>query len=118
VTSATEASGTVVIAAPAFTFDGSPVICEVLAPYLQAATNTIVFVGLFEGATQIARLVLYGGGSTTQYAPFYSRYRFTPAAGSHTYSVTAFQSGGSGVFGAGGGGVSGYPPAFIRFTHA
>jgi hypothetical protein len=119
VTSATEASGTVVIAAPAFTFDGNLVMCEVIAPYVSTAAvaGAGLALCLFEGATEIAKLgIVLSVAAQVQYATWSSRLRFTPTAGSHTYTVTAFQIGGNGVVGAGAGGTGTYMPAYIRFT--
>ena len=121
VTATVEASGTVCITTPAITFDGAPVMVELFAPYVSVppGAGVICFVSMFEGATQIGRFGLVSctaGASYTQYTPFHGRLRFTPTAGAHTYTVTAYQSGGNCNFGAGAGGTGLYMPAFIRFT--
>lgn len=121
VTSTTESAGSVCLSAGAITFDGLPVVCHLTAPYVQpaAVAGALVFVSLFEGATQICRLGLVGTpqGTNAMFVPFSGRHRFTPTAGSHTYTVTAHQSGGNGTFGAGGGGgVGDYAPALITFN--
>lgn len=121
VSSTTEATGTTLITASAYTFDGGPVICYVFAPYLQPASvgGAVVFVSLFEGATQIGRIGLVGNPQAAQmFVPFSGLLRFTPSAASHTYKATAHQAGGNGTFGAGAAGTGGYTPAFIRFTRA
>ena len=121
VTSTTEASGTTVISPPAFTPDGTPVLVEFFAPIVQCASvvNAQVTILLFEGATQITRL---GGFENTagqpNNTPACLRYRFTPTGASHTYTITAIQSGGSGTVIAGAGGTATYSPAFVRFTKA
>jgi hypothetical protein len=120
VTSTTEASGTVCITTPAITFDGSTVMVEVFAPYVQpaAVAGSVVFVNLFEGATEIGRLGVVGNPAAGQMLwPFTGRLRYTPTAGVHTYTVTAYQVSGNGTFGAGAGGIA-YLPAFIRITRA
>jgi hypothetical protein len=120
VTSTTEATGTVCITTPAITFTGAPVMVEVFAPYVQpaAVAGAVVFVNLFEGATEIGRLGVTGNPAAGQFLwPFTGRLRFTPTAAAHTYSVTAYQVSGNGTFGAGAGGGNAYLPAFIRFTY-
>jgi hypothetical protein len=122
VASTTESAGTTIISCAAHTFNGNAVICEFFCPYLEngSAAAATVTVSLFEASTQITRLAVFGLPSATLQAIFnsYARYRFTPTAGSHTYTVTAFANvtTGSPAVGAGSGGTNGYAPAFIRFT--
>lgn len=115
VTSTTEASGTTVISCAAHTFDGSPVIAEFFCPGagFNASDTTV---SLFEGSTQIARLV-YGTTTTgIVYTAFVGKIRFTPTAGSHTYTVTAFRSSANNSLSCGVSGTGAMPPMYIRFT--
>jgi len=120
VTSAVEAAGTTVITCAAHTFDGSPVIAEFFAPFVQPTQviNGQVTVCLFEGATELGRLnsALNPTNATSGAGPSQAKLRFTPTAAAHTYTVTAFQNGGNGTIQAGAGGTATYVPAFIRFT--
>jgi len=120
VSSTTEASGTTVIACAAHTFDGAAVIAEFFSQNVlpAAAANALVVIGLFEGATQIGRFGLVQSPNIASgiQVPFYGRLRLTPSAASHTYTVTAWQSGGSGTIQAGAGGAGANSPAFVRFT--
>jgi hypothetical protein len=125
VTSTNEASGTVILSPPAFTPDGGPVLVEFFCPYVNVPTAAIgnsVAVCLFEGSTQITRLAYTSDLNTSQQqvAALNAKYRFTPTAAAHTYTVTAFVPNTTGTpqIGAGGGGTGGYPPAFVRFTKA
>lgn len=122
VTSATEATGTTVVTAPAFTVDGStPVLVEFFAPsaFPASGVSSFIYISLFEGATQIGRLgIVLDPAAANEQLPVNLRYRFTPAAGSHTYTVTAHQSGGNGTISAGAGGTGTFVPAFIRVTRA
>lgn len=120
VTGASDPASTMVIPGSAHTFDGAPVIAEFFCSMVEtfAAVNGLVIVSLFEGATQITRLALVnnvatGGGLAL---PVCARYRFTPSAGAHTYSVKAMQVNGNGTIHAGTGGAAGQPPAYLRFT--
>jgi hypothetical protein len=126
VTSTTESSGNTLVSAPAFTPDGQSVMVEffapiVFAPSVQGGTVTIA---LFEGATEISRLgqvVNPVGGVADMCVPVCCRYKFTPTAAAHTYTVTAFASTTTGtpeVVGGPGGGTGANPPAFVRFTKA
>lgn len=116
VSSATEATGTTVITCAAHAFDGNPVMVEFFAPYVQPASGDFVQISLFEGATQIGRIAQTDSGAAGTDFPSPGRLRFTPTAGSHTYTVTARRSGADGTIGAGPGGTGEYVPAFIRFT--
>jgi hypothetical protein len=120
--STSEAAGTLIFSPGAITFPGTPVICEVFAhiitPNVLSAAATL---SLFEGATQITELAApflgQNSGTNQGVFPVSARYRFTPTAGAHTYTVTAFASSVSGTpkVSAGAGGAAGIPPAFLRF---
>lgn len=122
VTSTTEATGTTVISCSAHVFDGSPVIAEFFAPSVQwgVSTNTTVTLALFESGTEIGQLaVAVSSSGTTIQAPFSGKLRFTPSAGSHTYTVTGFKApAGATAFivACGAGGTATLVPAYVRFT--
>lgn len=124
VASTTEASGTTIITASAYTFDGAAVICEFFSPfvYCPSSSNGTVTVCLFEGATQLGRIGVVENGPNTQQVgvPYGCRFRFTPSAGSHTYKITAFANvtTGTPTVSAGSGGTGANVPAFLRFTKA
>jgi hypothetical protein len=124
VVSTTEATGTLIVTAPAFTADGSsPVVVEFFSPALTspAVAGGYLIVSLFEGATQIGRMGAVVPPTAANLAvPAFTRRRFTPSAGSHTYSITAVVSGTTGTpsVGAGVSGTVGYMPAYIRITRA
>jgi hypothetical protein len=127
VVSTTEATGTTIITCAAHVFDGGAVICEFFAPAIELpsaiSTNDIVVVSLFEGSTQIGRFTvcLLGDLTTGQGCrmPGTGKFRFTPTAGSHTYTVTAFCNSTTGSPSVDAGAASGagtLMPAFCRFT--
>lgn len=123
IASTTEATGTAIITCAAHIFDGAPVICQFSAPSIEndlAATGDLTVASLFEGATQIARLVEVSTtftGSRGDY-PCAGFIRFTPTVGSHTYTITAFATSTTGTprVLAGPGGTGALAPAFCRFT--
>lgn len=123
IVSGTESSGTPVITCGAHTFDGAPVMAEFFSPgVLTAVTSTtpLVRISLFEGATQIGRLAtiepVAAGSTVGQLSSLSGRLRFTPSAGSHSYTVTAYALNGDGTVQAGAGGTGVNVPAFVRFT--
>ncbi len=122
VASTTEATGTTIISPGALTFDGTPVLAHFYAPAIEngTAAAATVTVNLFEGATQIARLVVLGlaSGTLQELVSVNGFLRFTPTAASHTYTVTAFANNTTGTpqVVAGLTGTNAYAPAFIRFT--
>lgn len=113
VSSTTESSGTAVINAAAHVFNGSPVIAEFSSPVLAPNTGDAITICLFEGATEITRFC-----NANVQVPVVCRYRFSPSAGSHTYSVTAFHITGTATVFAGTGGTGAYAPAYLRFSYA
>lgn len=127
VTDTSEATHTALISPGAITFDGTAVIVEFFAQIIcPSATSTTDFVGvtLFEGASQITRLGTIGIGNLTSGQQMQVgcnfRYRFTPSAAAHTYTVCAFTNSVTGTpqLLAGNGGTGGQPPSFVRFIKA
>ena len=125
VVSTTEATGTTIISPGAITFDGTAVIVEFYAYEVDTSTVGVdqsVLISLFEGATQITRLAAGFTQATASARTnnVYGRFRFTPTAASHTYTVTAFTTDVTGTpkVRAGSGGTGALPPAFVRFTKA
>ena len=122
IVSTTEATGTTIISPGAITFDGTPVLAHFfgIISVDTAAVGDITAVSLFEGATQITRLgiMISVATATKQSITVSGFYRFTPTAGAHTYTVTAFSTSTTGTpqVNAGNGGAAGNAPAFIRFT--
>jgi hypothetical protein len=121
IVSTTEATPTTIISPGAITFDGSAVRVEffsygVVSPAVQGGASVIL---LFEGATEITRLaVVISPAAVNLEAPVYAAFRFTPTAGSHTYTIAARATSTTGTptVEAGAGGTATPPPAFVRFT--
>ena len=124
VTSTTESAGTTVLSAAAHTFDGGLVLVEFFSPSIQVGITSGDFMNicLFEGATELTRLCGVEIPATSPNftaCAGYGAYRFSPAAGPHTYTVTAYIGGTTPAGGkviAGPGGVATQAPAFLRFT--
>jgi len=99
VTPSTDATGQTILTLPAITSDGAtPVIVEFYCPRATPASvaGALVVVSLWEGATQIGRIAVAGSpAANVTIVPIHGRYRFTPAAGTHTYTFKAHQGGGN-----------------------
>lgn len=121
VASTTRSAGTTIISAAAHVFDGSPVVAEFSAPSIQPAGNDFITVSLFESSTEIGGLTTtrqnVGGSGNDQMAQV-GEIRFTPSAGSHTYTVTAYHFSGTASINCGSAGTGNAVPAFVRFTKA
>jgi hypothetical protein len=122
VSSSTEATGTTVINCSPYVFDGQPVWAEFFTPvfFYPGGTSIGAAVGLFEGATQISRFLTISdtaGGLNGFYWPAQGRFKFTPTAGTHTYTVTSWRAGtGNTNIGAGPLGTAGTSPCYCRFV--
>ena len=125
ITDTSEATATALLSPGAITFDGGLVLVTFFCPRLvtsAGAASDATAVTLFEGATQITRLLSIRSEiavAGNQFAgPVTAHYRFTPSAGAHTYTVCAFATDTTGTpqLTAGSGGTAGFPPTFVRFT--
>jgi hypothetical protein len=123
ITATTGATANTIVTASAVAFDGlTTVMVEFFSfeVYIPTASGYIAFI-LYDGSTQLGNLGFWGApgggfGNDTRIPVRLAR-RLTPTAASHTYSVRAFQSGGSSPSVDGGAGASGQGmPGFIRIT--
>ena len=123
IASTTEATGTTIISCAAHTFDGGAVLVELFAPAVQtpgAAVGNAVDACLFESTTEISRIArcITQSVAAAVSSVLTGKYVFTPTAGSHTYTITAFATSltGSPTVIAGTGSGAAFAPAFVRFT--
>lgn len=120
ITATAEASADTVVTANAESFDGSTIaIIEFFSPRVRPAASigAIIDVVLYDGSSSIG---LWGRGySSTAQSENRAMYlvrRITPSNASHTYSVRAIVTTGTGVVGAGAGGSGAAMPGFIRIS--
>jgi hypothetical protein len=121
VSQAAEATADLVVAAPATTFDGGPIVVEFSAAAVvpASAAGALVMLWLYQDGTSLGRLATVLTPVAAQLVvPVHAQRRLTPTAGSHTYTVGATQTGGNGTVFGGPGGTAQYVPAFIRITRA
>lgn len=121
VTAITAATATVVVTAPAITFDGSTVaLIEFFAPdvYLGAGAGSQVIIDLWDGATRLGQLAAPSSSVGDVQFPVSASARLTPLAAAHIYSVRAWRVAANGIIVAGSGAINENQPAYIRITQA
>lgn len=121
-TATSEGTANTVVTSSAVTYDGStPIIiefwCNNARPRADASGNMTLW--LYEDGSsigQIGFISAYEAGAVNQI--LYGRRRITPTAGSHTYSIRASVSAGTGLVAGGAGGNGNIAPGFIRIVKA
>jgi hypothetical protein len=119
VTGVVQASAQTIITASTINADGNtPVIVNFYAPSAAPATGGEVLFDLWDGSTDIARLLDFSPGPN--YFPVSGQMRLTPTAGTHTYSIRGWlaNSASATIIQAGDGTSGHYAPGFIRITPA
>lgn len=121
ITATTGATANTVVTANAVTYDGSTVILIEFFTDSLVADNTaaarLIDVVLYDGSTELGiigrqRTAAAANNASTCHAV----YRLTPSAASHTYSVRAYVSAGTGTVAGGNGTAGNHMPCFIRQT--
>jgi hypothetical protein len=117
ITSTTAATPTEVISAGAVVFDGSTRVCIEFFCMQVRSSHQFVVLTLWDDATQLSRFGVVQIALDVN-MPVLLRRILTPSAGSHTYKVTAYKSGGTGTItaGTGSGGDGANVPAYIRIA--
>jgi predicted secreted protein len=113
VTATTEGTANTVVTAPAIACDGvTPVVVEFYTPFsIPAAGGNYIIYVLFQDGSAIGWL-----SRNDANGPVHAERRFTPTAGSHTYSVRAFVNTGTATTSAGPAGSSQYVPAHLKIS--
>lgn len=118
VTSTTESSPTTIISCAAHTFDGNPVMLTVYFPVIAPQVFTFLIVQLMESTTEITRIAVFQPDAAADLLwPTSMMVRFTPSAGSHTYTIAGTVGNATGYqIRCGGGSGATNPPAFAWFV--
>ncbi len=97
VTATVEASSDTILTLSAATYAAVPHIFQFSWPSLQlAGTGTqAVIVSLFDGSTQVCRIWQWNEGTIGYWGGQTAQVRYTPTAGTHTFSVRGFRAGGA-----------------------
>lgn len=123
VTATTEGAANTIITGNPVMYDGAtPVVVHFSCPRIDVDNGAIgraIVILLFEGASVIGRMATWQTpAAQTLVATTKAEYRFTPSAGTHTYTIKALVSAGTSIVKAGAGGSGQDLPAFMRITHA
>lgn len=122
VTATSAPTAQTVVTAPAITVDGATaIIVQFRAPNCQtpAVANGQLLLDLFDGSTDLGILAqLVDPAAAIFGAPMAGDVKLTPTSGSHTYSIRAWVTSGSGQVSAGAGGAALLLPAYIRVIRA
>lgn len=108
-----------VITGNAVAYDGStPVMVEFFCPDAQtpAGAGQYMVMYLFDGASDIGMIAFLYSGNAVNRNPIIGKFRITPSASTHTYSIKAYVSAGSGYFNCGAAGSDTRVPGFLRIT--
>lgn len=127
-TATTEATANTIITAGALAFDGSTIAliefwCALAQPAASAGANMKFYLAddTGGGAASIGRIGTMGSpAANNAFESVHLKRRMTPSSATHTFSIRASVSTGTGTVyaAAGGGGADTVMPAFIRITRA
>ena len=115
VTASSEATASVVVAAPSVNFSGNPVVIEFFATRVTPLGTSGVLT-LHDDTAGISLGYFAQIGPANAIVPVHIVRRITPAAGARVYSIRAFGIGGNMNVLGGAGTASDFQPAFIRIT--
>lgn len=123
ITATTEGTANTIVTGSSVAYDGSTVVLVTFfAPYYGAPSSTASDsqVILYEDGTSIGSMCLISriSNAASQRDMVAVTRRITPTNASHTYSIRAYISTGTGSMGAGVGGSAAHAPGFIRITKA
>lgn len=121
ITATSEATANTIVTATAVAFDGSTtVVIEFFCPVVvtPSSAGSAMRVALYDGSSSIGiwdvRVRTTDATADSGDSSTYLQRRLTPSAATKTYSARAYVSTGTGVFGAGAGGLATQVPGFIR----
>lgn len=120
-TATTEATANTIVTGAAKTYSGTLiVVLEFFAPRVRPddSSNAQMVFSLWDGSTDTGQIAYVGNppSATSPQHSVYGKRRFTPSAATHTYSIRAHVSAGTGYVGAGAGGAGVLVPGFMRIT--
>jgi len=119
ISATTEATANTVVTAGAVTCNGTDAYwIEFFSPqWIAGSSANYLAAVLYDGASSVGILGVMGSTGAQDYTPAPVRRRLTPSAGSHTYSIRGFISGGAnGQFSAQGGGAGVQVPGYINVS--
>lgn len=121
VTGTVSGSPTTVVTSSANSFDGTPVILEFFSPIIitPSVASGSLNIGLYESGSLVAQIAsIITPAAANMRVPVCVKFRFSPTAGTHTYSIGSWVSSTTGtpLIGAGTGTAGANLPAYIRIN--
>lgn len=120
ITATTEATANTIVTANGVAFDGSTAVMIEFFAFAARPEGTaaaILSYYLYDGSSSIGRIGAHSTpASSNNYVPTILRRKLTPSAATHTYSIRAATSSGTGIVLAGAGGAAADVPGYIRIT--
>jgi hypothetical protein len=118
-TATTEATANTVVTGSSVAYDGSTVvIIEFFSPLVRADTGAAarqLLIWLYDGSSSIGQMGQFTTPSAqSDHKPCFVTRRLTPSNASHTYSIRASVTAGTGLLSAGAGGNGAVMPGYIR----
>lgn len=114
ITATVEASANTIVSGASVAYDGSTtVIIEFMCQSVLSPASQTTYLLLFDGSTSLGYI---GNSLPNNNVTTYIRRRLTPSNASHTYSIRAIVTSGTGTWTAGAGGAGNNTPTFIRIS--
>ena len=112
-------NGDVFIQGNAHTYDGATrILLTFYCPIADVTQNQNIVVNLYDFTTDLGRLANVESTGGEILSPVSVSRIFTPPAGSHTYRINVWKTGGTATLFGGAGGASTYMPAYYRIVTA
>lgn len=120
ITATTAATAQLIVNSGTRTYDGSPVIIEFWAMYVEVPNAQFAVGEVYDGATDVGQHWETGPGYTagTNGGVAWGSRRLTPTVGSHNYQIRGWMTGGTGRIDAGVGTGASNAPAYMRIIRA
>jgi hypothetical protein len=118
ITGGSAGASNLVVSSGAVTYTTDPILIEFYSPHITVVNNSGMFILLYDDTTLLAILAENAISASNFQPPNYCARRLIPSAGSHTYLIRSWSSGGNSTIGAGTGTGGAEVPAFIRITQA
>ncbi len=116
VTATSEGAAHTVVATSSATYENVPYLIQCYSPRAETSTNGVFVFDIYVDSTILGRMgiIALPAGS----APYFGQIRYTPSAGSHTFTWKVWRGTNDGTLNAGAGGTGTQVAAYIRVVKA